>query len=173
MRCSAPINITTAPDGSLYIADMYHGIIQEGNWTRPGSWSPAQDRPVSARQDHRSRPHLAAPLRRRAHDSCDARRSRRASHARDPGAGAGAAARSRPAADARRNTGAARRASQPRKRLVAQYRPATAGVAGRTNPSFPGCRIWSGRRATCWHASTRSGRSKGLARSTQRSCVSN
>jgi mono/diheme cytochrome c family protein len=33
-----PINITTAPDGSIYIADMYHGIIQEGNWTRPGSY---------------------------------------------------------------------------------------------------------------------------------------
>jgi mono/diheme cytochrome c family protein len=33
-----PINITTAPDGTLYIADMYHGIIQESNWTRPGSY---------------------------------------------------------------------------------------------------------------------------------------
>src|SRR5688572_10016007 len=33
-----PINITTAPDGSIYIADMYHGIIQESNWTRPGSY---------------------------------------------------------------------------------------------------------------------------------------
>jgi mono/diheme cytochrome c family protein/glucose/arabinose dehydrogenase len=33
-----PINITTAPDGSVYIADMYHGIIQEANWTRPGSY---------------------------------------------------------------------------------------------------------------------------------------
>ena len=33
-----PINITTAPDGTLYIADMYHGIIQEANWTRPGSY---------------------------------------------------------------------------------------------------------------------------------------
>ena len=33
-----PINITTAPDGSIYIADMYHGIIQEANWTRPGSY---------------------------------------------------------------------------------------------------------------------------------------
>jgi hypothetical protein len=33
-----PINITTAPDGSVYIADMYHGIIQESNWTRPGSY---------------------------------------------------------------------------------------------------------------------------------------
>ena len=33
-----PINITTAPDGSIYIADMYHGIIQESNWTRPYSY---------------------------------------------------------------------------------------------------------------------------------------
>jgi mono/diheme cytochrome c family protein len=33
-----PINVTTAPDGSIYIADMYHGIIQESNWTRPGSY---------------------------------------------------------------------------------------------------------------------------------------
>jgi putative membrane-bound dehydrogenase-like protein len=33
-----PVNITSAPDGSLYIADMYHGIIQESNWTRPGSY---------------------------------------------------------------------------------------------------------------------------------------
>ena len=33
-----PVNIQTAPDGSIYIADMYHGIIQESNWTRPGSY---------------------------------------------------------------------------------------------------------------------------------------
>jgi mono/diheme cytochrome c family protein len=33
-----PINIQTGPDGSVYIADMYHGIIQESNWTRPGSY---------------------------------------------------------------------------------------------------------------------------------------
>jgi mono/diheme cytochrome c family protein len=33
-----PINITSAPDGAIYIADMYHGIIQESNWTRPGSY---------------------------------------------------------------------------------------------------------------------------------------
>jgi mono/diheme cytochrome c family protein/glucose/arabinose dehydrogenase len=33
-----PINITTGPDGSIYVADMYHGIIQEANWTRPGSY---------------------------------------------------------------------------------------------------------------------------------------
>ena len=33
-----PVNIISAPDGSIYIADMYHGIIQESNWTRPGSY---------------------------------------------------------------------------------------------------------------------------------------
>lgn len=33
-----PVNMDTGPDGNLYIVDMYHGIIQEGNWTRPGSY---------------------------------------------------------------------------------------------------------------------------------------
>jgi mono/diheme cytochrome c family protein len=33
-----PVNIQTGPDGAIYIADMYHGIIQESNWTRPGSY---------------------------------------------------------------------------------------------------------------------------------------
>ncbi len=33
-----PINMVTAPDGTLYIVDMYRGIIQEGNWTREGSY---------------------------------------------------------------------------------------------------------------------------------------
>ena len=33
-----PVNIKTAPDGTVYIVDMYRGIIQEGNWTGPGSY---------------------------------------------------------------------------------------------------------------------------------------
>lgn len=33
-----PINIANAPDGTLYIVDMYRGIIQEGNWTKEGSY---------------------------------------------------------------------------------------------------------------------------------------
>ncbi len=33
-----PVNMTTAPDGTVYIADMYHGIIQESNWTRKGTY---------------------------------------------------------------------------------------------------------------------------------------
>ncbi len=33
-----PVNSATGPDGCLYIVDMYRGIIQEGNWVRPGSY---------------------------------------------------------------------------------------------------------------------------------------
>jgi mono/diheme cytochrome c family protein/glucose/arabinose dehydrogenase len=33
-----PVNTVTGPDGSMYIVDMYHGIIQESTWTRPGSF---------------------------------------------------------------------------------------------------------------------------------------
>lgn len=33
-----PVNMVTAPDGTLYVVDMYRGIIQEGNWTREGSY---------------------------------------------------------------------------------------------------------------------------------------
>jgi len=33
-----PINIETAPDGTVYVADMYHGIIQDSQWTLPGSY---------------------------------------------------------------------------------------------------------------------------------------
>ena len=33
-----PVSVTTGPDGCLYIVDMYRGIIQEGDWTKPGSY---------------------------------------------------------------------------------------------------------------------------------------
>lgn len=33
-----PINLYTGPDGTLYIVDMYRGIIQEGNWVQRGSY---------------------------------------------------------------------------------------------------------------------------------------
>lgn len=36
--CFRPVDMKTAPDGTLFICDMYRGIIQEGNWTRPGSY---------------------------------------------------------------------------------------------------------------------------------------
>ncbi len=33
-----PVDMTTAPDGSMYITDMYRGIIQEGQWAGKGSY---------------------------------------------------------------------------------------------------------------------------------------
>ncbi len=33
-----PVDQTLAPDGTLYITDMYRGIIQEGQWTKPGTY---------------------------------------------------------------------------------------------------------------------------------------
>jgi putative heme-binding domain-containing protein len=33
-----PVNLTTGPDGTLYVVDMYRGIIQEGTWVEPGSY---------------------------------------------------------------------------------------------------------------------------------------
>jgi mono/diheme cytochrome c family protein len=36
--CFRPLNMTTGPDGCLYIVDMYRGIIQEGNWVSNGSY---------------------------------------------------------------------------------------------------------------------------------------
>ncbi len=33
-----PVDMTTAPDGTMYITDMYHGIIQEGQWTQKGTY---------------------------------------------------------------------------------------------------------------------------------------
>jgi len=33
-----PVNMMNAPDGTLYIVDMYRGIIQEGAWVQKGSF---------------------------------------------------------------------------------------------------------------------------------------
>lgn len=33
-----PINLVTAPDGAIYVTDMYRGVIQESNWTKKGSY---------------------------------------------------------------------------------------------------------------------------------------
>jgi mono/diheme cytochrome c family protein len=33
-----PVNIANAPDGTVYVADMYHGIIQEREWSGPGTY---------------------------------------------------------------------------------------------------------------------------------------
>jgi mono/diheme cytochrome c family protein/glucose/arabinose dehydrogenase len=33
-----PVDMATAPDGNLYIVDMYRGVIQQGEWTKEGSY---------------------------------------------------------------------------------------------------------------------------------------
>jgi len=33
-----PLWATTSPDGAMMVIDMHRGIIQQGNWTRPGSY---------------------------------------------------------------------------------------------------------------------------------------
>lgn len=33
-----PVDMATAPDGTMYVVDMYHGIIQEGQWVQKGSY---------------------------------------------------------------------------------------------------------------------------------------
>jgi len=33
-----PVDMTTAPDGTMYVTDMYRGIIQESQWSGPGSY---------------------------------------------------------------------------------------------------------------------------------------
>jgi len=33
-----PVDNKTAPDGTMYIVDMYHGIIQEGEWAQKGTY---------------------------------------------------------------------------------------------------------------------------------------
>ena len=33
-----PVNMITAPDGTLYIVDMYRGVIEHAEWTREGTY---------------------------------------------------------------------------------------------------------------------------------------
>jgi putative heme-binding domain-containing protein len=33
-----PVNMSTAPDGTMYVVDMYRGIIQQGTWVEEGSY---------------------------------------------------------------------------------------------------------------------------------------
>ena len=73
-----PADVTTGPDGTIYIADMYRGMI-EGRRVGEGGHLPSrEDQAVSARQGHGARPRLAADLRRhraRSDASADAGRN--------------------------------------------------------------------------------------------------
>src|SRR4029450_9181754 len=41
-----PVNIKQGPDGAIYIVDMYHGIIQDANWTAKGTYLRSEERRV-------------------------------------------------------------------------------------------------------------------------------
>ena len=83
-----PVDVTTAPDGTMYITDMYRGIIQESQWSGPGTYLRQRIDQYGARQGRAARPHLAADVRghgRRTdapqHADRDAGAARRASRA--------------------------------------------------------------------------------------------
>ena len=66
IRCSGRSTSRPAPDGTIYIADMYHGIIQEAQWTPRGSYLRAKIEQYQLDKVIQPRPHLAPALRRRA-----------------------------------------------------------------------------------------------------------
>ncbi len=131
-----PVNLRTAPDGTVYVADMYRGIIQEGEWTRAGSYLRLKiqqyqlDKVINRGRIWRLRFDGTPEF---------------------PGTPAGPAAVAIPgqpavpaiepdrtqAADVRRDAGPARHPSDARQRLVARHRAAAAGPAGRTSRSCP------------------------------------
>ena len=37
-----PVDVTTAPDGTVYLTDMYKGVIEERQWNQPGSYIQGQ-----------------------------------------------------------------------------------------------------------------------------------
>ena len=87
---------------------MYHGIIQESHWTRPGSYLRRKIEQYQLDKVISSRPHLAAALRRRARRAGDPTRVRRAD-----------AECRRARADARRSRGCSTRRRRSSSRISA------------------------------------------------------
>ncbi len=52
-----PVNMYNGPDGTLYVVDMYRGIIQDGQYITPYLRQQILDR--EPRQAHRPGPHLS------------------------------------------------------------------------------------------------------------------
>ena len=49
-RCSVPSTSRPAPDGTIYIADMYRGMIEGAEWAKEGTYLRAEDQAVPAGQ---------------------------------------------------------------------------------------------------------------------------
>ncbi len=54
-----PVDMATAPDGTLYVVDMYRGIIQEATWSGPGTYLRARIDQYAPRQGHQQGTDLA------------------------------------------------------------------------------------------------------------------
>ena len=59
-----PADMTTGPDGTIYIADMYRGIIEGAEWAKEGTYLREKIKQYHLDKVLRPRPHLAADLRR-------------------------------------------------------------------------------------------------------------
>ena len=59
-----PVDMTTAPDGTMYITDMYRGIIQESQWSGPGTYLRQRIDQYGLDKIVKQGPDLAADLRR-------------------------------------------------------------------------------------------------------------
>ena len=119
-----PVDQTTAPDGTIYITDMYHGIIQEAQWSGPGTYLRARIQQYDLdKVIHKGR------IWRLVYDGVKFDRSD--ALARD----------THGAADERRDGGAARDAPRPSERLVARHGAAAAGAeagqVGRADTAVP------------------------------------
>ena len=102
-----PVDMTTAPDGTVYISDLYHGIIQEATWSGRGTYLRARIEQYDLdKVIHKGR------IWRLVYDGV--KRDRSDALARDT---------TLPRMN-RRDTGAARPALQPSERLVARHRAA-------------------------------------------------
>ena len=149
-----PVDVTTAPDGTVYITDMYHGIIQVGNFAGPGTYLRARIQQYRPGQDHSQGPHLAAGLRRRQAGpiGCDGRD------------------RIAPRMNNETPAQLVRHLSHPNGwwRDTAQQLL----VLKQDKSVVPALLAIVKSRRTCWRGSTRCGRSKGWARSARRWCVS-
>ena len=58
-----PVDVANAPDGTIYIADMYRGVIEGAPWAKEGHLPAREDQAVSTGQGPRTRPRLAPDLR--------------------------------------------------------------------------------------------------------------
>ena len=84
-----PVSIHNAPDGTLYLVDMYTGIIQDAQFVGPEFVPAEEGRAVRPRQAAQLRPHLADHLRRHGARSarsraCTARRRAAGQHLEHP-----------------------------------------------------------------------------------------